>query len=155
MVIKGLTSLLFGLSVSVPSLNAQEIKRITTRYQEADSFKALTSYFTNGDKMGPRNVIRSNEKSWDGMYFIIEFTDRPETFSSKISVTVDVITPFSPDPRKYSFVLENSDHFSWEAYFGITGQEWPDSDAAPLAWKVSVKNFEGNILSEQQSYLWK
>lgn len=136
-------------------LNGADIKEITTRFQDADSFKTLTSYFTNGKKEGPRNVVRSNENAWGGMYFIIEFKDRPETFEKKLSIVVDVLTPFSPDPRQYTFTLENSDHFSWEAYFGITGKDWPDSEASPLAWKVTVKDFEGNLLDQRQSFLWK
>lgn len=89
------------------------------------------------------------------MYFIIEFTDRPETFSKKLSVLVDVLTPFSPKPKQYVFTLPSSDVFTWESYFGITGSDWPNPEVNPLAWKVSIKDFEGSLIAEKQSFLWE
>ena len=149
--------LLFLLTLMLSStfVEAQSITRVITRYHTANDFKTITSYLTNGEDRGPRIVERSKPGDWAGMYFIVEFEERPETFSKKVSLVLDVITPFTPKPLQYNYTLNDTDHFTWEAYVGITGHDWPDSEVEPIAWKLTLKDFEGNILSEKQSFLWE
>ncbi|MGB0371861.1 MAG: hypothetical protein ACPGN3_11035 [Opitutales bacterium] len=151
---KSLSFILVGL-LCASDLFSQSIQTVTTRYQVANDFKTISSYFTDGDNTGPRIINRTQEDDWDGLYFIIEFTDRPETFEKKISVVIDVLTAFSPKPRQYAFTLSEPDTFTWEGYFGITGTDWTDQETRPLAWKISIKDFEGNLITEKQSFLWK
>lgn len=147
--------LLLMFLVGASATNAAAIKKVTTKYQNADDFKTLSSYFTDGDNIGPRIIEKSQANSWDGLYFIVEFEDRPETFPNKYSVLLEVITPFSPQPRSYVYPLSATDKFTWEIYLGITGSDWPNPDAQPLAWKITISDIESTVISEKQSYLWK
>lgn len=143
------------LSLVSAQLSGQEIKRVFRQHYTAEEFKTISGYFSNGEKLGPRIVKRSNPADWDGFYFIVEFSDRPERFQGKISVTLEIISALSPKPQSYSFNLVNEDHLTWEAYFGLTGSDWPDSELKPIAWKITAKDIEGTVISSKQSFLWE
>ena len=39
-------------------------------------------------------------------------------------------------------------------YIGLTGDDWPDENETPSAWRFTIKNSRGEILTQKKSYLW-
>jgi hypothetical protein len=41
-----------------------------------------------------------------------------------------------------------------EIFIGLTGEDWPKKDNVPTAWRFTIKDANGAVLGEKQSYLW-
>jgi hypothetical protein len=39
-------------------------------------------------------------------------------------------------------------------FLGLTGKDWADGNANPVAWKIEIQNLNEEILFYKQSFLW-
>jgi hypothetical protein len=63
-------------------------------------------------------------------------------------------TKKNPKVQKFSFVVPENSSLFRELVLGITGNDAELVDTSILAWKIEVKNPEGKIITQNQSWLW-
>ena len=144
--------------VSAPILQAKEpisINRVSPGYKETEVYKTVRSYFSKGEAEQRRYIVRTQEEHSEGFYFIAELEGSVTTLPEGSRLQLEVITPYSAEPRSYSFILPKHDKHTWEIHAGLTGSDWPDADARPLAWKLTLVDQAGTELSEFKSFLWE
>jgi len=148
-----LFSLTLGATASFASdLNALKIVRVMPDYHPADDFVRISEYFNGKENTGGAIVVRTQPAHREGYYFLV----RVKT-TSPIEVAwieTQVITPASPEPRTDSFAVSLPAAGSHVIKFGLTGTDWSDSKAVPVAWKLRLLAADGKELATEQSFLW-
>ncbi|KAF0095215.1 MAG: hypothetical protein E1N59_1261 [Puniceicoccaceae bacterium 5H] len=145
----------FFFALLVNALPALEIEEVAVRRLEAPHFKRLSEYFTGREAPGNRIILRSTEGQRAGLYFILELSDDAADAPAGAHFHVQYIEPQKPDVQEYDFDLpaEGCDHDT--VYLGLTGDEWPQEDALPLAFRISLVDAQGQELDAYQSFLWE
>lgn len=138
------------------ALGAQpEIREVFPSYKNAESFKTLTSYFRAANRIDHRCVVRTQRDERSGFYFVIELAKRLKHLPEGAMVKLSVISPFAPTAQEYSFPIPPQTPNKREIFVGLTGSDWPDPRATPLAWKAEILDASGETLTAQQSFLWE
>jgi len=127
--------------------------RVWPGYRSAESFERISEYFTGEENTGGQTVLRSRPDARAGFYFLARTKNTGPAVSGAI-FRLDVITPASAAPRTVTFT---ADLPPGERVFnlGLTGADWPDAKAHPVAWKLMVLAPGGTELVAMQSYLWE
>lgn len=155
--VKHLLTALLCIVLWNPLVAAEDvaINRVFIKYREAQDFRTIRAYFSNGTYNTRRCIMRSQEESWDGVYFIAEMEDLVRSLPADSRLKLEVITPFDPMPRSYMFDIPEHRKTTWELHAGLTGSDWPDAEARPLAWKLSVIDSADKELATFKSFLWE
>ncbi len=144
---------LFALTLGSTSALAGgvEVVRLLPEYMKADSFVRVSEYFNGQENTRGATIVRTQPKSREGFYFNLR--TKSETAIDLAWVELQIITPKSPEPRTESFAisLPRGSHL---IRFGLTGTDWPDPKAMPVAWKLRVLGVDGAELASEQSFLW-
>ncbi|HTQ30630.1 MAG TPA: hypothetical protein VMI53_05415 [Opitutaceae bacterium] len=143
--------LLLGL---VPARAADvSFVRVWPGYRSAESFERISEYLTGGENTGGQIVLRSRPAERAGFYFLARLKNAGPAVAGA-TFQLDVITPASATPRTVTFT---ADLPAGEHVFnlGLTGADWPDANAQPVAWKLAVLAPGGAELVHRQSYLWE
>lgn len=147
-----LSSLLIALSLgSVAIAGEVDIVRILPEYRTADSFVRVSEYFTGRESTRGATLLRTQPEAREGYYFALR---TKALVRHEIAwLELQIITPFSPEPRTESFAttIPAGSHLT---RFGLTGADWPDPKARPVAWKLRLLDADGAELASEQSYLW-
>jgi hypothetical protein len=128
------------------------VVRIWPDYRAAGSFERISEYFTGREASGPQTILRSQPAARAGYYFLVRL-DNPATAFPGATFELQVITPRSPEPRVFTFkadVPAGSRAFD----LGLTGADWPDAKASPVAWLFTVRAEGGAELARAHSFLW-
>jgi hypothetical protein len=131
--------LLFSLLVT-PALVAADVTlvRVFTGWRDAASFKRISEYFD-----GRENT---------GYYFLVRVanTGAPRSVTARLTI----ISSANGKPRDFSFTpaLGGGDTVF---HLGLTGADWPDAKASPVAWKLELTDAGGQVLASEKSYLWE
>jgi len=128
-----------------------EIVRLLPEYIPADSFARVSEYFTGKENTRGATIVRTQPASREGFYFNLRTkTEKPIELAW---IELQVISPSSPEPRTESFAisLPRGSHLT---RFGLTGKDWPDVKARPVAWKLRLLGVDGAELATEQSFLW-
>ncbi len=128
-----------------------EVVRILPEYRPAASFVRVSEYFTGKENTRGDTIVRTQPASRDGFYFNLR--TKAETAIELAWIELQVITPTSPEPRTESFAV-SVPRGSHLLRFGLTGTDWPDSKAHPVAWKIRLLGADGAELATEQSFLW-
>lgn len=148
-----LSALLFTLALGSTSALAAgvEVVRLLPEYMPAASFMRLSEYFNGKENTRGATIVRTQPESRDGFYFNLRAKSAAPIELAWIEL--QIITPTSPDPRTESFAitLPKGSHL---IRFGLTGTDWPDAKARPVAWKLRLLAADGAELATEQSYLW-
>jgi hypothetical protein len=126
--------------------------RLWSGYRTAADFIGLREYFTGRESAASRAALRTQPGSREGYYFNFRLRN-PGPALPQATLEIQVIKPTDPKTEVYTLPLpipEGSTLFK----AGITGQDWPLKDKAPVAWKLTVKGPDGSTLGERQSFLW-
>ena len=148
-----IASLLFFLTLGVTASFASDLKivRVMPDYHPADDFVRISEYFNGKENTGGATVLRTQPTRRDGYYFLVRIKT-----TSPIEVAwieAQVITPTNPEPRTDSFAV-SIPAGSQVIKLGLTGTDWSDSKAVPVAWKLRFLAADGKELATEQSYLW-
>ena len=144
-----LLTLALGCSTALAS--DVEIVRLLPEYRTTESFIRVSEYFGGKENTRGATVLRTKPEARNGYYFTLR------TKSAKpIEIAwleLQYISPTSPEARTESFAisLPKGSHLT---QFGLTGSDWPNANARPVAWKLRVLGADGAELATQQSYLW-
>lgn len=144
-----LLALSFGSTAALAG--GVEVVRLLPEYMPAASFVRVSEYFNGKENTRGATIVRTQPGSREGFYFNLR--TRAETAVEIAWVELQYISPASPQPRTESFAvsLPRGSHL---LRFGITGSDWPDAKARPVAWKLRLLSTDGAELATEQSYLW-
>jgi hypothetical protein len=126
--------------------------RVWPGYRTAESFERISEYLTGQENTGGRTVWRSQPAEHAGFYFLARLKNGGDAVAGAI-FELSVITPASATPRVLTFA---EDLPAGQHVFdcGLTGTDWPDATAHPVAWKLVIRAPGGAELASTQSFMW-
>ena len=145
--------LVFSLLVT-PALVAADVTlvRVFTGWRDAASFKRISEYFDGRENTGGEAVLRTHPDQRGGYYFLVRVANAgaPRSVTARLSI----ISSANAKPRDFSFTpaLGGCDTVF---HLGLTGADWPDAKASPVAWKLELTDAGGQVLASEKSYLWE
>lgn len=151
-----LIGLAFTGCASTPDepLRSVEIKEIKPRYIPEENFKRISEYWSGSENKGRRVILRSDPEARDGYYFTLVLDEKVRDLPRGSVITGEFYTPVSKDLQTHEFPLPNKLPKTKEIFVGLTGADWPESDAVPGAWRFTIRNASGEVLARKKSYLW-
>jgi hypothetical protein len=145
------------LALLAASLNARasEVKlvRVWPGWQNADYSERISEFFTGEENTSGQITLRSQPADRAGYYFLTRLDNNGASVTAA-QIILEVIAPSSPRviTRTFPTALPAGSH----AYqIGLTGADWPDHKAHPVAWRLRVLDAGGRVLAEQKSFLWE
>jgi hypothetical protein len=145
------------ITAALPSIaSAKEadvtIVRVFTGWRDAASFKRISEYFDNRENTGGETIVRTHPDQRAGFYFLARVGNPGAARAVKI--TVQLITPVDAKPKPYTFTADLKSGTT-VLDLGLTGSDWPDAKANPVAWKMDILSADGATLATEKSYLWE
>mgnify|MGYP001201963925 CR=1 FL=1 len=135
-------------------LSSVDIKEIKPRYIKDEQFRRISEYLTNKEHMGNRIILRSQTRERSGYYFVLILDEKIRRLPNGTQIIGEFYTPRSLEKQTYTFVLPAIRPKTNEIFIGLTGEDWPQRDEVPSAWKFTIKDANGALLAEKKSYLW-
>ena len=147
-----LSSFLFPLSAVAAENAPLTIKRVYTGWRDAASFKRISEYFNGQENTNGEAVFRTHPEQRAGFYFLVRVVNPGAARSVK--ATLHVITSANARAAEYQFPAELR---AGDTVFhiGLTGTDWTDPKANPVAWKLDLTDANGQPLATEKSYLWE
>jgi len=139
------------MAVALPASDLT-IVRVFTGWRDAASFKRIAEYFDGREHTHGQIVLRTQPGRREGYYFLVR-TANPGA-PRPVKITLEVMAPGESKTRSYAF---DTDLGSNETVLnlGLTGADWPDAKANPVAWKLTVLSADNQPLATEKSYLWE
>lgn len=155
LIIALICSILAGC-VSAPkqAVTSVEIEEIKPRYIETEKFKRISEYMTGKEYMGDRVILRSDREERAGYYFTLILDEDVRRLPKGTIVVGEFYTPKSVEKQTHAFTLPSKRASTNEILLGLTGEDWPQEGGVPAAWRFTIKDANGAVLSEKQSFLW-
>lgn len=147
-----LVALLLAALASPLSAADVQIARVWPGYRTAESFERISEYFTGRENSGRDIILRTQPSAREGFYFLTRLANRAAAIEGA-TFELSVISPTSALPRTHRFVA-NIPAGSRAFQLGLTGNDWPDPQAEPVAWQVIVWGPDGTELARKHSFLW-
>ncbi|GAB1488928.1 hypothetical protein MASR2M8_13760 [Opitutaceae bacterium] len=124
--------------------------RVWTGPRTAESFERISEYFSGKENTGGQTILRTQTASRAGYYWLIRTQTRAATDAR---IELSVLVPGSHTPRVITLPtrLPTGSHATM---VGLTGDDWPQLEARPVAWKLRVLDAAGNVLATEESFLW-
>lgn len=147
----------FLLIASLPAAALAEagdltLVRVHPGWREAASFKRISEYFDGRENTGGELVFRTHPDRRGGYYFLVRVANPGA--ARAITARLQVITETEAKPREYTFtpaLKAGGTVF----HLGLTGSDWPEATATPVAWKLDLADTDGRVLATAKSYLWE
>ncbi|MBI3885806.1 MAG: hypothetical protein HY302_08785 [Opitutae bacterium] len=142
-----------GLAAAAPAKDGDlRIVRVFTDWRDASSFKRISEYFDGKENTGGELMLRTHPEERAGLYFFLRVANRGAAGSARLQL--QLIAPTSAKPVAYTFpvALNSGDTV---INLGLTGPDWPDKKADPVAWKITLLGADGQSLVSDASYLWE
>ena len=140
-------------SIENPANNAN-ISDVNVRYIEQDSTRSIWEVLTGKEFWHGRLFIRTDNSDRTGYYFFVMF----ETYTKDILAGDEILLYVQPSKshnvEKFSFKVPSDTTLLREVALGVTGKDAARIDDKILAWKIEVKDRQGNIIAQKQSWLW-
>lgn len=120
-------------------------------HDEAD-FDRISEYFTGEENTSGRILLRSTPAVRSGFYFLARLAT-PVT-QPGASLVLQIVRPDTPEPKTYTFPASvTAGQSVYE--LGLTGADFPDKKARPVAWKLELRAADGQVLAHAASFLWE
>lgn len=136
------------------TLTSVEIEEIKPRYIEEESFKRISEYMSGTEYIGDRVIFRSQPKERAGYYFTLILDEDVRKLPKGTVIIGDFYTPTSVEMQTHKFTFTKKRPKTKGIFVGLTGEDWPDENSIPAAWRFTIKDTNGNVLAKKQSYLW-
>jgi hypothetical protein len=141
-------------STRKPAVTSVTIDEIKSRYIEQQDFMRISEYLSGKEYQGDRVILRTNSETRSGYYFTLILDQDARRLPAGTTVFGEFYTPKSLDVQEHTFTLPAKRPKSKEIFIGLTGEDWPVTNAIPGAWRFTIKDANGAILGSKQSYLW-
>jgi hypothetical protein len=153
--IRALRGCLILLTLAVAaSASAAEVSivRAFTGWRDAASFKRISEYFDGRENTGGETMLRTHADQRAGYYFLV----RTANAGAPLPVTarIEIILPSAAKTKVFTFSADLKTG-STVLNLGLTGADWPDAKANPVAWKLELLAADGRVLATEKSYLWE
>lgn len=135
-------------------IKSVEIREIKPRYIPAENFVRISEFLSGAENKGNRVILRSEPAAHGGFYFTLVLDEKVRDLPRGSIITGEFYGPVSQDRQTHDFVLPNNLPKTREIFVGLTGADWPDPAAVPGAWRFTIKDANGAVLAQKQSYLW-
>jgi hypothetical protein len=148
-----LTALLAFAAATVCTATDLTIVRVWPGYRTAESFERISEYFGKNEDARGQLILRTQADKRAGYYFLLRVNNAGTTLPDA-KIELQVITPFSPEPKTYNFAcaLPAKSHV---LNLGLTGADWPGKPKDEVvAWHLRLLSASGIELAKAQSYLW-
>ncbi len=149
------TALLLACLLAPLAARAGEVGfvRVWTNWRSAESFERISEYFTGVENTGSEVVVRSQPARRDGYYFLVRVSNHGAA-QPAAKLVLSIIKPDAPQVRVYTFPAPLA---AGDTVFnlGLTGADWPDPKARPVAWKLEAVATDGAVLAVHKSFLWE
>jgi hypothetical protein len=146
--------IILGLLALTVAASASEITIVRTlpEWRSAASFKRVSEYFTGKENPSGTTILRTHPEQRSGFYFLVRAINPGATTATKINL--QLVTPSEGKPKTYTFesTLEAGKNIF---NIGLTGEDWIDPRANPVAWKIEFLSPDGRVLASDLSYLWE
>jgi hypothetical protein len=128
------------------------IVHVFTGWREAASFKRISEYFNGQENTHGEVMLRTQPAQRGGYYFLVRAANPGGAVP--VTIKVQLILPTGPKTKNFTFA---ADLKSGDTIFnlGLTGSDWPDFKANPVAWKLDMLAPDGRLLATEKSYLWE
>jgi hypothetical protein len=136
------------------TVTSVEIEEIKPRYIETEQFKRISEYLTGKENIGDRVILRTQPEYRAGYYFILVLGNDVRRLPNGTVVVGEFYTPQSLGKQTHEFTLPSQRASTDEIFIGLTGKDWPEKNGVPAAWRFTIKDANGAVLGEKQSYLW-
>lgn len=146
---------LFFPAVGTHVLSAAEapvIVRVQPGWRDATSFKRISEYFDGRENTGGITTLRTRPAHRAGYYYLLRVANPGPP--QPVTLSLQVITAATADPAIHTFSTELKDGDTM-LNLGLTGEDWPDPKANPVAWKLDLIGQDGQVLASEKSYLWE
>jgi hypothetical protein len=128
------------------------VVRVFTGWRDEASFKRISEYFTGRENTGGEAMIRTHPDQRAGYYFLVRTSNPSAPLAAKI--TLQLILPSNTKLQNYTFPVELKTGDT-VLNLGLTGDDWPNAHANPVAWKLDFVAADGHVLASEKSYLWE
>lgn len=133
-------------------LNAEvKFERVWPGYRSAESFTTISEYFGNAPGATARTALRTQPDERDGYYWLTR-TKTKDAYPAS-TLKVEVTRAGETEPTTYSFKYDVTAG-SRAVFVGLTGTDWAAPEAAPVAWRLTLLDADGNLLASHHSFLW-
>ena len=148
-------SFLFILSFLSLSIWAAEARFVSVRYLEKQAFLRISEYFDGKENTGNRLICRSKPEARAGLYLVLSLKESTRKLPQNLVARWQVISPKAPDPVEHRIAVPNERPRGKDLFVGLTGADWPDHEARPVAWKLTLETAGGKVVLERKSFLWE
>jgi hypothetical protein len=140
--------------ILAPAVSAADITimRVFTGWRQAASFKRISEFLDGKENTGGEAILRTHPEQRGGYYFLVRAANPGAPMT--ITANLEVITVADTKPASYTFPVELK---AGQTVFhlGLTGADWVDAKANPVAWKLDLVDRDGRALATEKSYLWE
>lgn len=128
------------------------IVRVWPAWRSETSFTRISEYFTNTEPTTRETILRTHPDYRSGFYFLTR-VQHHGTAAAKATFRLQVITPADAEPKTFTFAADIPPG-SHVYHLGLTGSDWTDINARPVAWKIDLVGADDQVLASEQSFLW-
>ncbi len=139
-------------SVALAKAGELTIAHVFTGWREAASFKRISEYFDGRENTGGQQVVRTHPDQRAGYYFVVRTTGTAAP--GPVTIKLQFITAAKAAPQTHAFAADLKAGNN-VLNLGLTGADWPDAKANPVAWKLEIVATDGRVLATEESYLWE
>lgn len=128
------------------------IVRLWPAYRTAEAGERLVEFFGRPEPISDRIIRRSRPEQRGGYYFTVRLAP-PGLPAGAVRWRLRYLAPGAPEVRTQDFDVTGQ---TGRALFelGLTGDDWLDPKAAPLAWHLALLGEKDAVLVSRQSFLW-
>jgi hypothetical protein len=130
-----------------------EFVRVWPGWRDAESFERISEYISGRENTGRATVLRSRSGERGGYYFMARVKNSAAALADA-KFSLQVIAPDNPVAKAFTFpatLPAGTTIF----HLGLTGADWADPKAQPVAWKLELVRADGQVLATSKSFLWE
>jgi len=149
-----LRALLVSLTLPLCALAADKaVEHVWPEYHKAEYFDRIPEFFNGKETHPGRCVLRSQPKAKAGYYFLIRLAKGVEVPASA-HWRLEFLRPGMQKTETRELALDGAK--PERVYeLGLTGEDWTDPKAHPVAWRITLVDEAGKPLLSHQSLLWE
>lgn len=155
-----LTCLSLLLICALPSAHALTIKHTEPRRMTRADFTRFGELLGDKNAVDPTRVaLFSDPKQHGGLFFVTELDTQIGQLPAGTVAQLEVMFDKDAKPANYRFEIPENKSHSKILYLGLTHSPFnsPNKKDLPriLAWKVSILDAKGAVLSSAPSAVWE
>lgn len=131
-----------------------DFTRIRPTYRETASFKRISEFFTGKENPGRNIIFRTQPEIRDGFYFSFRIEAPKGSTVPAGTVALLVYLANATEPTEFTYKLEAKKKRWVPVLIGLTGTDWEDPEAVPVAWRLEYRTPSGQVTGHANSFLW-